>query len=135
MPKSDFQSQFSTLKMIFILLTLLHTVPPVQSVNQFKLVQQKQITGDKGLSTVQIFIYILWVQGPSLKLVKASNLKYLELTKCQSENGIIQELLESCNVLQKLSLAWLSLENSVIQSVCSQNGQTLKVSLISVVEF
>jgi len=67
------------------------------------------------------------LQGTNLKLVKPSNLKYLEMTKCQAENGIIEELLESCNVLQKLSLAWLSLENSVIQSVCSQNGQTLKV--------
>ena len=57
------------------------------------------------------------------------------MTKCQAENGIIEELLESCNVLQKLSLAWLSLENSVIQSVCSQNGQTLKVRVTSVAEF
>ena len=66
----------------------------------------------------------------ALNMKKASKLKYLNLTgvglKCnQLQNS--EELLESCNSLQKLSLSKCHLSYKLIYSISFQNGKTLKV--------
>ena len=61
-----------------------------------------------------------------------SQLKYLDLRLydsdgiCKANYKVIEELLSSCQSLQKLSLAKLTLNFEMIKNLCLQNGSTLQ---------
>ena len=67
-----------------------------------------------------------------LELNKKSKLIYLDLSWCKSTVEDIEEILSSCHMLEKLSLAGipsladLKLTSNMIDSICTQNGQTLQ---------
>jgi len=57
------------------------------------------------------------------KVNTPSKLKYLDLTGCETNKGI----LSLCTCLQKLSLRHLSLNNKILTKISVQNGQTLQI--------
>ena len=62
----------------------------------------------------------------SLKLDRLTQSQYLDLTKTKpSSDGVLDELLGSCNSLQKLSVKHS--EISLIKKICQQNWKSLKV--------
>ena len=63
----------------------------------------------------------------ALKLKKPSQLRYLDLSGTRSSQEILKGILDSCYSLEKLSLSHCYLNRNHINSVCHQNGQTLKV--------
>ena len=63
----------------------------------------------------------------ALKLKKPSQLRYLDLSGTRSSQRILKGILDSCYSLEKLSLSHCYLNRNYINSVCHQNGQTLKV--------
>ena len=67
----------------------------------------------------------------TLSLKKSSQLKYLDLSNCNADTKVLEELLASCHSLEKLSLYKLVVTSKIIKSVCSQNGQTLKILVLS----
>ena len=62
----------------------------------------------------------------SLKLIKASDLKYLDLTYCNADQEVIEKILSSCHFLEKLSLHNIVLNSKTVDSIF-MNGQTLLV--------
>ena len=60
-----------------------------------------------------------------LLLEKASNLRYLDLKYCGTHVLISEEILSSCHLLQKLSMASIIITSKIIRSICYQNGRTL----------
>ena len=62
----------------------------------------------------------------SLKSIKASDLKYLDLTYCNADQEVIEKILSSCHFLEKLSLHNIVLNSKTVDSIC-MNGQTLLV--------
>ena len=66
------------------------------------------------------------VEG-SLNLPEESELRYLDLTLCEAKEDIFVNLLNSCQSLEKLSLAYLDIFPTMIQSICYQNGKTLQI--------
>ena len=61
-----------------------------------------------------------------LVLEKASSLRYLDLKYCGSHALISEEILSSCHLLQKLSMASIIITSKIIRSICYQNGCTLQ---------
>ena len=63
-------------------------------------------------------------------LNKVSKLRYLDLKNCFDNDGCFEEILSSCNCLQKLSMAccflFQPLSQNMIKSICFQNGETLQ---------
>lgn len=66
-----------------------------------------------------------------LKLNGNSSLKYLDLSWCESTVEDIEVILASCHTLEKLSLANLELTPNMINSICTQNGETLTLLNLS----
>ena len=64
----------------------------------------------------------------NLKPIKASDLKYLDLTYCNADQEVIEKILSSCHFLEKLSLHNIVLNSKTVDSIC-MNGQTLLVIL------
>ena len=62
----------------------------------------------------------------NLKSIKASDLKYLDLTYCNADQEDIEKILSSCRFLEKLSLHNIVLNSKTVDSIC-MNGQTLQV--------
>ena len=62
----------------------------------------------------------------NLKSIKASDLKYLDLTYCNADQEVIEKILSSCHFLEKLSLHNIVLNSKTVDSIC-MNGQTLLV--------
>ena len=67
----------------------------------------------------------------TLSLKKSSQLKYLDLSNCNADTKVLEELLASCHSLEKLSLYKLVVTSKIIKSVCCQNGQTLEMLVLS----
>ena len=65
-----------------------------------------------------------------LRLGKASSLRYLDLKYCNARVLIFEEILSSCHLLQRLSMASYGPGNYItpemIRSICYQNGRTLQ---------
>ena len=59
-------------------------------------------------------------------IIKASDLKYLDLTYCNADQEVIEKILSSCHFLEKLSLHNIVLNSKIVDSIC-MNGQTLLV--------
>ena len=53
------------------------------------------------------------------------DVKYLNLTNCYADKGVLEKLISSCQSLQKLSLAHLRLSSNAIKSCNFQHLQTL----------
>ena len=66
------------------------------------------------------------LEGERLNLNIKSKLKYLDLSDCQASDVVLEELLASCHLLQKLSLNMMNVNNKMIKTLSMQNGQTLK---------
>ena len=64
----------------------------------------------------------------NLKPIKASDLKYLDLSFCNADQEVIEKILSSCHSLEKLSLNNIVLNSKTVDSIC-MNGQTLLVIL------
>ena len=62
----------------------------------------------------------------NLKSIKASDLKYLDLTYCNADQEVIEKILTSCHFLEKISLHNIVLNSKTVDSIC-MNGQTLLV--------
>ena len=63
----------------------------------------------------------------SLSLKKPSQLKCLDLSYSTAEERALEELLSSCHSLQKLSLEKVDLTPNMVNSICQQNKQSLKI--------
>ena len=73
-----------------------------------------------GLASAQI-------DGDSLKC-NASQLKYLDLSLCESSHQVFDDLLSSCHSLEKLALDNQGhLHNDLVKTMCRQFGATLQV--------
>ena len=73
-----------------------------------------------GLASAQI-------DGDSLKC-NASQLKYLDLSLCESSRQVFDDLLSSCHSLEKLALDNQGhLHNDLVKTMCCQFGATLQV--------
>ena len=90
----------------------------------------KQII-NSGCKYLSLFRSIL--VGDNFRLhPQLSQLKYLDLRLfdrdaiCKANYKVIEELLSSCQSLQKLSLAHLTLNFEMIKNLCLQNGSTLQ---------
>ena len=70
---------------------------------------------------------ILSLKNLSYKMINASQLKSLSLQCCKSSEGIFEELLASCQSLEKLSLKFVDINTNVIKRFSHKNGQTLQV--------
>ena len=60
-----------------------------------------------------------------------SNLKYLDLSDCNVNHTILEEILAACWNLKKLSLYKLAVTSRMIKSICDQNSQTLQTLVLS----
>ena len=72
------------------------------------------------------YLYRAKLEG-SLSLCDKSQLRYLDLSDCDSSGTILEDLLYSCKSLQKLSMYNLNITSSMINKFCCQNGKTLKI--------
>ena len=75
----------------------------------------------KSLSLEDVVMY-----GKRLKLNKISQLKHLNLGGCQINERSRNDLLFSCQYLERLSLNAVNLPTHAIKSICLQNGKTLQ---------
>jgi hypothetical protein len=62
----------------------------------------------------------------TLNLKTPNQLRYLDLSGARTTPKIVEEILDSCNSLEKLSVSHCYLNQNYINSIC-QNGQSLKV--------
>ena len=75
------------------------------------------------------FAQIAEIEGESLKC-NASQLKYLDLSFCQSSHQVFDDLLSSCHSLEKLALdtqCQRMLHDDLVKTMCCQFGATLQV--------
>ena len=72
------------------------------------------------------------LKGDNFNLNQPSKLKYLNLSNCKSDLNILEDLLASCQSLEKLALANLPnkanlrISAKMINIICYHNGSTLK---------
>ena len=95
-----------------------------------------QLVLDSGCKYLSLQNIKLVHRNTGLQLKNASKLRYLNLAFIKSEPKEIEdesdptdieEILASCKSLQKLNMDRLCLTPSMIESICAQNSQTLKV--------
>ena len=72
-------------------------------------------------------LYRAKMEGSSNLRIKSNELKYLDLSACDGNESFLEEILESCSSLEKLSMYNLKLSSKMISSICIQNGKTLKI--------
>ena len=72
-------------------------------------------------------LYRAKMDGNSNLRIKSNEVKYLDLSACDGNESFLEEILESCSSLEKLSMYNLKLSFKMITSICSQNGKTLKI--------
>ena len=63
----------------------------------------------------------------NLKLNKYYPLKYLDLCTCKCEISDLNNLVASCDSLEKLSLCFLTINSEVVRNISFLNGQSLQV--------
>ena len=83
---------------------------------------------DKGCKILNLSDSSTW---GNLSLIQNSQLRELDLSNCRatfyySTSGVLEELVKSCDSLQKLSLIGLKLTPKMVSSIC-KNSQTLQV--------
>ena len=65
----------------------------------------------------------------ALKLSRKDyNVKYLNLTNCTADQGVLEKLISSCQCLQKLSLCNLELNSNAMKTLSHHGLQTLELS-------
>ena len=65
----------------------------------------------------------------ALKLSRKDyNVKYLNLTNCTADQGVLEKFISSCQCLQKLSLCNLELNSNAMKSLSHHGLQTLELS-------
>ena len=72
-------------------------------------------------------LYRAKMESSSNLRIKSNELKYLDLSACDGDESFLEEILESCSSLDKLSMYNLIPSSKIISSICSQNGKTLKI--------
>ena len=83
---------------------------------------------DKGCNNLNLSDSSIW---GNLSLIQNSQLRELDLSNCRattyySTSGVLEELVKSCDSLQKLSLIGLKLTPKMVSSIC-KNNQTLQL--------
>ena len=83
---------------------------------------------DKGCKSLNLSDSSIW---GNLGLIQNSQLRELDLSNCRattyySTSGVLEELVKSCDSLQKLSLIGLKLTSKMVSSIC-KNRQTLQM--------
>ena len=83
---------------------------------------------DKGCKNLNLSDSSIW---GNLSLIQNSQLRELDLSNCRattyySTSGVLEELVKSCDSLQKLSLIGLKLTPKMVSSIC-KNSQTLQL--------
>ena len=63
----------------------------------------------------------------NLKLNKYYPLKYLDLCTCKCEISDLNDLVASCDSLEKLSMCFLTINSEIVQNISFLNGQSLQV--------
>ena len=63
----------------------------------------------------------------NLKLTKDYPLKYLDLCTCKCEISDLNNLVASCDSLEKLSLCFLTIDSEIVKNISLLNGQSLQV--------
>lgn len=84
--------------------------------------------GCKNLCLAESKIFVLQKQKLKgiLSLKKMIALRQLDLSWSKINSNVLETLLESCFSLQELSMGNLTLSSEMINSICYQNGQSLK---------
>ena len=72
-------------------------------------------------------LYRAKMEGSSNLRIKSNELKYLDLSACDGNELVLEEILESCSSLEKLSMYNLKPSTKMISTICNQNGKTLKM--------
>ena len=72
-------------------------------------------------------LYRAKMEASSNLRINSNELKYLDLSACDGDESFLEEILESCSSLEKLSMYNLKHSFKMISSICSQNGKTLKI--------
>ena len=62
-----------------------------------------------------------------MRLKKPTSLKSLDISNCDANQGVLDEILASCYSLEKLCLIDFNLESINISDMAALNGQTLQV--------
>ena len=88
-------------------------------------------TNCKYLSLNHVLIGDPKLEVEKLNLKGNSQLKYLDLSWCESSVEDIEVMLASCHNLEKLSLAKLVLTPNMMDSICTQNSKTLTLLNLS----
>ena len=83
---------------------------------------------DKGCKNLNLSDSSIW---GNLSLIQNSQLRELDLSNCRattyySTSGVLEELVKSCDSLQKLSLIGLKFTPKMVSSIC-KNSQTLQL--------
>ena len=72
-------------------------------------------------------LYRAKMEASSNLRINSNELKYLDLSACDGDESFLEEILESCSSLEKLSMYNFKHSFKMISSICSQNGKTLKI--------
>ena len=65
------------------------------------------------------------VEG-TLNLRGHSEIKVLRISNCQANDGVLEELIGSCQYLEKISTMNLTITSGMLRKICMQNGRTLQ---------
>ena len=90
---------------------------------------KKQIT----LSEKKPPLKSVWIPSVHdiVKFPKVCKLKLLLMSNCRIQQDFTKKMLESCHSLQKLALLGCILNPEILKKICCQNGQSLQVSMTS----
>lgn len=74
------------------------------------------------------YLNLSWTElEGKLNLRNVPELLYLDLTMCKADEEELEDLLAVTYSLKKLSIAYLDISTNMLNSICYQNGQSLKV--------
>ena len=62
----------------------------------------------------------------TLNLRCHSELKQLEISNCQANDGVLEEIIRSCQHLEKIAAMNLTITSEMLRKICEQNGRTLQ---------
>jgi hypothetical protein len=63
----------------------------------------------------------------TLNLKGHSELKVLDISNCEANDGVLEELIGSCHSLEQIGTMKLTITSVMLRNICEQNGRTLQL--------